>query len=68
MTSGLMSMLSSVPFHNPSFLEVQGKKKREGKKKGGEGGIYALTCENAIPKATPAMIPIFVSIKLVTKS
>lgn len=27
-----------------------------------------INCENAIPKATPAMIPIFVSIKLVTKS
>lgn len=37
MTSGLMSMLSSVPFHNPSSLEVQGKKKRKGEKKGGRG-------------------------------
>lgn len=36
MTSGLMSMLSSVPFHNPSFLEVWVKKKRE-RKKMGEG-------------------------------
>lgn len=66
MTSGLMSMLSSVLFHNPSFLEVQVKKMRG--KEQGEGSVYVLTCENAIPKATPAMIPIFVSIKLVTRS
>lgn len=59
-------MLSSVPYHNPSFLDVRIKRKK--KKKMGEESVYALTCENAIPKATPAIIPIFVSIKLVTKS
>lgn len=40
MTSGLMSMLSSIPFHNPSFPEIQVKKEGEVKKGGMEAFMH----------------------------